>query len=804
MRCLYCGKELALLKRWTGGGEFCSDAHRQRYQEEYNQLALNRLLQAQPADAKGDLKSNARSLGEADSGEAKSKGKPDVKPEPRVETQPEPRRVSHPEPQREPARPAHTPREARFEMPAIAVADRLEVSPAKPVAQNHVATAEPVGAAAPIVAAQPAVATTPVVEEAVAPAPLCGFVRKAPALAPVELAQAARFELEWRQISSPALLLRLSGPVDLSNLQLSVCEPLSLELSGRFRDCEASPRDRRLEIRDFVRAVPIVEVKLGGTEETIMEMPTQQLEIAIPAHAPAESTVLWQDAAREFAAPEVELGELARLTFCTTISEDNLDSIKVEGVVAAVETPAEPETVSTTPEPPPIEVQAAPVAAIETVAAPQEAAEPPTQPEPESQPVAEPIHETIPELVHRSVPLTLHGLAAGRGKPVQIFTSALATGISVQLPRSTALPLRPLMVLGPRQASTQAQAAPAVPPPAESKPEAKPDPKADVKKAAPPTKQDPRANGKKSKPGVRVITPPEEIPVEKKPPVAAAPAKAEPTPEPAKPEPPRIQAVPPAAAKPEMVKAAAASASPVSKNAPLPAPLTPADLGPNLELPSSQSAWSKLSSRARIGVAAALALVLAGVVMIMAKGGGSSARAEGPRVVEAGPALPITESGWIMNWAAGEAGVRKTRDISVLRASLNLTDYRVDMQGQIETKGMGWIVRAMNAKNFCVLRLEIIKPGLEPVVNFVRFAMVGGEEESRLSLRLPFPVRIDTMYKIRTDVVGSTITTWIQDQKIDTWTNEHVKTGGAGLYYERGERASLKGGLNVVPLTLRN
>src|ERR1700678_2908074 len=53
MRCLYCGKELALLKRWTGGGEFCSDAHRQQYQEEYNQLALNRLLQAKP---KADVK----------------------------------------------------------------------------------------------------------------------------------------------------------------------------------------------------------------------------------------------------------------------------------------------------------------------------------------------------------------------------------------------------------------------------------------------------------------------------------------------------------------------------------------------------------------------------------------------------------------------------------------------------------------------------------------------------------------------------------------------------------------------------
>ena len=47
MRCRYCGKELALLKRLTGGGEFCSDAHKQSYQDEYNRLALSRLLQAQ-------------------------------------------------------------------------------------------------------------------------------------------------------------------------------------------------------------------------------------------------------------------------------------------------------------------------------------------------------------------------------------------------------------------------------------------------------------------------------------------------------------------------------------------------------------------------------------------------------------------------------------------------------------------------------------------------------------------------------------------------------------------------------------
>ena len=47
MRCLYCGKQLALLRRLTGGGEFCSDAHKSSYHEEYNRLALTRLIAAQ-------------------------------------------------------------------------------------------------------------------------------------------------------------------------------------------------------------------------------------------------------------------------------------------------------------------------------------------------------------------------------------------------------------------------------------------------------------------------------------------------------------------------------------------------------------------------------------------------------------------------------------------------------------------------------------------------------------------------------------------------------------------------------------
>ena len=43
MRCLYCGEPLSLLRKLTGKAEFCSEAHRVAYQDEFNSLALQRL-----------------------------------------------------------------------------------------------------------------------------------------------------------------------------------------------------------------------------------------------------------------------------------------------------------------------------------------------------------------------------------------------------------------------------------------------------------------------------------------------------------------------------------------------------------------------------------------------------------------------------------------------------------------------------------------------------------------------------------------------------------------------------------------
>jgi hypothetical protein len=49
----------------------------------------------------------------------------------------------------------------------------------------------------------------------------------------------------------------------------------------------------------------------------------------------------------------------------------------------------------------------------------------------------------------------------------------------------------------------------------------------------------------------------------------------------------------------------------------------------------------------------------------------------------------------------------------------------------------------------------------------------------------------DTMYKIQFDAVGNRFTTYVQDQKIDQWTDDRIKTGGVGFFSDAGESARL-------------
>jgi hypothetical protein len=385
--------------------------------------------------------------------------------------------------------------------------------------------------------------------------------------------------------------------------------------------------------------------------------------------------------------------------------------------------------------------------------------------------------------------------------------------VEAQIPRSTSLPLRAVMTFGPAPAPAKNEVKNDVKSEVktEAKPEVKNDPKPEPKRPlSAPVRPDPRILTAK----LRGVAP--EVQEDSKPTVRV------PVPEPAKEAAPALKQVAkteiPGATrpsgkvegkqekKPEVKETVKLKEEP--KAAPSPAAVAAPpysasnDLGlPRLNLQSSTGFLGQMPMIAKIGIVVVLLAGLGGLIAYSSKSGGA-ATTEHASTIVAGSALPAGEAGWITDWGA-TPGIRSTRQISILRSSQTLTDYRIEMNGQIESKAIGWVFRAQDPKNFYVTKLEIVKPGLEPTVALIRFAIVNGEEQAHAQLPLPIKVRLDTMYKIRFDALGDHFMTYVQDQKIDDWTDDHIKTGGVGFYRERGEDATLKGGMNVVPLIVR-
>lgn len=267
----------------------------------------------------------------------------------------------------------------------------------------------------------------------------------------------------------------------------------------------------------------------------------------------------------------------------------------------------------------------------------------------------------------------------------------------------------------------------------------------------------------------------------------------------AKPSPPAKPAERPAVA----AKAAATPkpAPPAQAEKPKPAPTQrpkpAADPAlPSLTLMSADSGfWANASPGVKIGVIAAALVVIVGIGSLVMSGSKSaspkvSANATGS-FTPAGPV--IGGGGWNTNFGS-EAAINGGKQISIYRPSAAMTDYRFEFRGLIERKAMGWIFRASDPKNYYVAKLEIVKGGLNPVVALMKYAMINGKEGTHTQVMLPDSIRSrpDTVYNVRMDVKGSTFTTYVQDQRIDVWSDDQVRIGGVGFYTDKGERAQIK------------
>ena len=750
MQCLFCGKELALLKRLRGGGEFCSEAHRREYQEQYEQLALARLLQAKPP---GEHASAGRSpLGR------RSTGLTDT-PEPRPE------------------------RSYQLESPYPEVTAQAQPEPQPET---------PVDAPSPV-----AIMETPASEES-GPAPLAGFLSEplVPAVTPFDQAGVLELDNEWERVTTPP-----SAPIAqaVAHGHLAPAPRVELALSLQALDHHTQISERGLELREFTGPAPVMELRLRPGTGSDPASDDDVVEVFMSPHPPQKAKA-WLDVPRGFPVAPAELGDLARLDFATTgfAYSDGPVALEQAADLAPDLPQAPPQAFIEAPPQAPVYAEPSPeafVAPAEPIAPTQLplaeekfAAEPVTAGSDFAEPdIAEPVPSEFvaPELVTKVLPVTLHGLAAGSGKLAQPFHSALASASDVQVPPSATLPLRPAIVFGPPPAPARTpETAPAeskqVPPkPAQSSPAATPPSPSQPVQSAP----------AQLKPAERVrssVVPAPKPAAVQRPAAAEAPVQEKVEKKVPEKNSPKVSARPesPAAKPLESVPASEATM-------------------PSLHLETNQSAWSKLSTGLKIGVAVGLVVAISGIAYLVTRSSGKPP-AEAPPAVASSPTVAsgvAISGGWIDDWANA---AKSRRHISVLSGSAKLSDYRLEFQAQIETKAIGWIFRGLNPRNYYVTKLEVVTPGLEPTVALVHFAVVDGQDEDRVVVPLPMKVRIDTTYKIRFEAFGNRFTTWIQDQKIAEWTDSRFGSGGVGFFSERDEKAAMQGTVNVVPLVPKN
>jgi hypothetical protein len=389
MRCLQCGKNVPLLKR-LAESEFCSEAHRRDYQQEYSQLALSRLLQSKPAEAQVQQ----------------------VKPPPPT-TASAPAIVEPPAVTAATAKPGVARAWAEKAHPATtpsapsAIPNGMAKSHPPPAISKK---AVPLPAVSQPAASQPATAKSAVIQK--------------PAPAGLRFARVAAPDIEHAFTSlAPNRPRRKAGGLPT---ELPQGRAIALESRLEIADSTPHPIECKLDLREVsrttpkialdLRIVPPESLEIGSAPLTITE--SQPLTIPVAPAAPAQ-TSLWIGPPYAFAGQPISLTDFANVQF----SKSGFETPAVAGF--AKSTGVEP--LPSKPQPPPHERDASGTKS-------QSAALTPTV--------------RIPEPELNPLPVNSPGIAPGRAKPVPVFGPAPVRAGTVQIPQPTGLPLRPVMVLG--------------------------------------------------------------------------------------------------------------------------------------------------------------------------------------------------------------------------------------------------------------------------------------------------------------------------------------------------------------------
>lgn len=148
---------------------------------------------------------------------------------------------------------------------------------------------------------------------------------------------------------------------------------------------------------------------------------------------------------------------------------------------------------------------------------------------------------------------------------------------------------------------------------------------------------------------------------------------------------------------------------------------------------------------------------------------------------------------WARSWSYDKSGVVRPGQMAIFQPSTGLKDYVFEMKASIDRHAIQWMVRAANPQNYHFTRLNITPGAPLTRLELERWPVVNGRAGRVTRMPLPHGGANQTLYAIRVEVRGDSITTYLQDQVIDTFNDPRLEDGGIGLAGSGDDRPRIYG-----------
>jgi hypothetical protein len=156
--------------------------------------------------------------------------------------------------------------------------------------------------------------------------------------------------------------------------------------------------------------------------------------------------------------------------------------------------------------------------------------------------------------------------------------------------------------------------------------------------------------------------------------------------------------------------------------------------------------------------------------------------------MESWGSLPQT---YAAGWARHADGYVHPGKLALFNPSLRFKDYRLEFSGLIESKSVGWVVRAQDPKNYYAMKFTVLESGARTVIAVAHYPVVDGKAGHKVETPLNVMVHRNTPFQVAVNVKGNHFVTSVDGEEVDSWSDDRLASGGIGFFSEAGERARI-------------